>query len=118
LPSKPKPKTAVYSRARLVAIQVKIVTKDPSITRVLYAVQEKTPKQPYVLTIRAVQTRDFLTARVAEIPWATLRETAKKILSTCSNISSVHYNITPKPPATIEMNNIFSSKNYKAFNND
>jgi len=87
----------------LVALQAKIVAENPSLTRILYAVQEKSPMQPYVVAVRAVQTRDFLTARVAEIPWATLRETAQKILNACPNVSSVYYDVTPKPPATIEM---------------
>ncbi|MFQ6080310.1 MAG: hypothetical protein ACE5OW_01415 [Candidatus Bathyarchaeia archaeon] len=87
----------------LVALQAKIVAGKPSLTRILYAVQEKSLKQPYVVAIRAVQTRDFLTARVAEVPWATLRETAQKVLKACPNVSSVYYDVTPKPPATIEM---------------
>ena len=87
----------------LVSLQVKIVAENPSLTRILYAVQERSLKQPYVVAIRSVQTRDFLTARVAEIPWETLRETAQKILKACPNVSSVYYDVTPKPPATIEM---------------
>jgi len=87
----------------LVALQAKIVAENLSITRVLYAVQEKSPKQSYVVAVRAVETRDFLTARVAEIPWATLRETAQNILKACPSVSSVYYDVTPKPPATIEM---------------
>jgi len=87
----------------LVALQAKIVAENPSLIRILYAVQEKSLKQPYVVVVRAVQTRDFLTARVAEIPWATLRKTAQKILKACPSVSSVYYDVTPKPPATIEM---------------
>jgi len=87
----------------LVALQAKIVAENLSITRVLYAVQEKSPKQSYVVAVRAVETRDFLTARVAEIPWATLRKTAQNILKACPSVSSVYYDVTPKPPATIEM---------------
>jgi len=32
-----------------------------------------------------------------------LNQTAQEILKTCSNVSSVYYDVTPKPPATIEM---------------
>jgi GMP synthase (glutamine-hydrolysing) len=87
----------------LVALQAKIVAENPFLTRILYAVQEKSLKQPYVVAIRAVQTRDFLTARVADIPWATLRKTAQRVLKACPKVSSVYYDVTPKPPATIEM---------------
>ena len=87
----------------LVELQSKIVMENPSITRVLYAIHEAVQKQPYVVAVRAVQTQDFLTARVAELPWATLTETAQKILTACPNVSIVYYDVTPKPPATIEM---------------
>ncbi|HDD70195.1 MAG TPA: glutamine-hydrolyzing GMP synthase subunit GuaA, partial [Candidatus Bathyarchaeota archaeon] len=50
-----------------------------------------------------VQTRDFLTARVSEIPWNTLSVIAEEIVSKCPNVSTVYYDVTPKPPATIEM---------------
>jgi len=87
----------------LIAIQENIIMENPSITRVLYAVREIEQKQPYVIAIRAIQTKDFLTARVSEIPWTTLNQTAQKILKACSNVSSVYYDVTPKPPATVEM---------------
>jgi GMP synthase (glutamine-hydrolysing) len=87
----------------LVAIQENIIRENPAITRILYAVYEVEQKQPYVIAIRAIQTKDFLTARVSEIPWATLNQTAQEILKTCSNVSSVYYDVTPKPPATVEM---------------
>jgi len=87
----------------LVALQSKVVAGIPSITRILYVVHETSQKQPYVLAVRAVQTQDFLTAKVAEIPWTTLNEIAKEIVAACPNVSSVCYDVTPKPPATIEM---------------
>jgi len=87
----------------LVTLQTIIIKENPSFTRILYAVQEKPQKQPYVISLRAIQTRDFLTAQVAEIPWTTLAETAEKILEACPNVSGVYYDVTPKPPATVEM---------------
>ncbi len=86
----------------LVVLQTKIITENPSFTRVLYAVRETARKQPYVIAIRAIQTQDFLTAHIAELPWATLSETAQNILRACPNVSSVYFDVTPKPPATIE----------------
>ena len=88
---------------RLVALQTEILRENPSLTRVFYAVQERLPKQPYVMAMRAIETHDFLTAKVSNIPWKTLEKTAQKILQACSNVSSVYYDVTPKPPATIEM---------------
>jgi GMP synthase (glutamine-hydrolysing) len=60
-------------------------------------------KKPYAVAIRAIQTQDFLTAKVAEIQWKTLNEIAEKILSASADVSCVSYDVTPKPPATIEM---------------
>jgi len=88
---------------RLVALQTEILRANPSLTRVFYAVQERLPKQPYVMVMRAIETHDFLTAKVSNIPWKTLEKTAQKIFQACSNVSSVYYDVTPKPPATIEM---------------
>jgi GMP synthase (glutamine-hydrolysing) len=87
----------------LVTLQNMVITDNPSFTRILYVVRETPRKQPYVIAIRAVQTQDFLTAKVAEIPWTTLNEIAEKIVVACPNVSSVSYDVTPKPPATIEM---------------
>jgi len=87
----------------LIALQTKIISENPSFTRILYAVHETVQQQPYVIAMRAIQTQDFLTASVADFPWATLSQTAQKILKACSNVSSVYYDVTPKPPATIEM---------------
>ena len=88
---------------RLVALQTEILRENPFLTRVFYAVQERLPKQPYVMAMRAIETYDFLTAKVSNIPWKTLEKIAQKILQACSNVSSVYYDVTPKPPATIEM---------------
>jgi GMP synthase (glutamine-hydrolysing) len=88
---------------RLVALQTEILRANPSLTRVFYAVHEKRSSQPYVMVMRAIETHDFLTAKVSLIPWKTLEKTAQKILQACSNVSSVYYDVTPKPPATIEL---------------
>ena len=88
---------------KLVTLQTKIITEHPSLTRILYTIKETSEKQPYVISLRAIQTDDFLTAEVSPIPWATLSETAEKILENCPKVSCVYYDVTPKPPATIEM---------------
>jgi GMP synthase (glutamine-hydrolysing) len=87
----------------IVALQAKIITENPAITQVFYAIKDSGEKKPYAVGIRAVQTRDFLTASVSEIPWSTLNDTAVKIIEKCPKVSTVYYDVTPKPPATIEM---------------
>ncbi|UCG36292.1 MAG: GMP synthase [Candidatus Bathyarchaeota archaeon] len=91
------------SISSLVALQTKIITQDLSFSRIFYTLKERAEKQPYVVVLRAIDTHDFLTAKVSEIPWKTLEETAERILESCSNVASVYYDVTPKPPATIEM---------------
>ena len=87
----------------LVTLQTQIITDNPNFSRILYTIQESSIKKPYIISLRAIQTNDFLTAEVSPIPWETLSKTAEMILNNCSNVFSVCYDITPKPPATIEM---------------
>jgi len=87
----------------LVFLQAKIINENPAITRVFYTIKDLAEKKPYVIGIRAVQTKDFLTAQVSEIPWTTLDKVAEAIIEKCPDVSSVYYDVTPKPPATIEM---------------
>ena len=87
----------------LVTLQTKVITESPVFTRVLYTIKEASKKKPYVVSLRAIQTHDFLTAEVSQIPWETLSETAEKILKKCPKVGSVCYDVTPKPPATVEM---------------
>jgi GMP synthase (glutamine-hydrolysing) len=87
----------------LETLQTRIITEHPNFTRILYAIKERAEKQAYIISLRSIQTNDFLTAEVSDIPWITLSETAELILANCPNVSSVYYDITPKPPATIEM---------------
>ncbi|MEM1565552.1 MAG: ATP-binding protein [Candidatus Bathyarchaeia archaeon] len=89
--------------SRLVSLQAKITSENPAITRVLYALADTGESKPYAISVRAIQTKDFLTAEVSEIPWKTLEKTAEAILMKCPNVSTVYYDVTPKPPATIEM---------------
>jgi GMP synthase (glutamine-hydrolysing) len=87
----------------LVSLQASITTENPTIARVFYAVKDLAEKKPYAVGIRSIQTKDFLTAQVSEIPWPVLSEAAEEIIGKCPNVSTVYYDITPKPPATIEM---------------
>jgi GMP synthase (glutamine-hydrolysing) len=87
----------------LVTLQSKVIEENPSFTRIFYVVHEAPKKQPYAVAVRVVQTQDFLTASVADIPWKTLNDIAKNVAATCPNVSSICYDVTPKPPATIEM---------------
>jgi GMP synthase PP-ATPase subunit len=89
--------------SKIVSLQAKIITENPAVARVFYAVKDSVQKKPYVVGIRSVQTEDFLTAKVSEIPWATLNKIAEDVFKECGDVSTVYYDVTPKPPATIEM---------------
>jgi GMP synthase (glutamine-hydrolysing) len=56
----------------------------------------------YVVALRAVQTSDFMTADWAELPYALLKKTSGRIINEVRGINRVTYDISSKPPATIE----------------
>jgi GMP synthase (glutamine-hydrolysing) len=91
------------AQEKLFGLQKRVLAKMRSATRVLYQVGEGDRKQPYEISVRAIETKDFLKAEVANIPLSTLQETASQILKECSNVSAIYYDVTSKPPATIEM---------------
>jgi GMP synthase (glutamine-hydrolysing) len=84
------------------SIQKKITDIDEEASRVLYRLTEKQKKGKWVIAIRAVETTDFVTAAVFHIPWTILRNVSAQILKTCKEVTAVYYDITPKPPASIE----------------
>lgn len=55
-----------------------------------------------VIALRAVQTQDFMTAHWAELPHALLSKVANRIINEVHGINRVVYDISSKPPATIE----------------
>jgi GMP synthase (glutamine-hydrolysing) len=56
----------------------------------------------WVIAIRVVQTIDFMTARWAHLPYELLETVSNRIINEISGISRVTYDISGKPPATIE----------------
>jgi GMP synthase (glutamine-hydrolysing) len=56
----------------------------------------------YVIALRAVQTQDFMTAHWAELPHTLLSKVSNRIINEVRGINRVVYDISSKPPATIE----------------
>jgi GMP synthase (glutamine-hydrolysing) len=86
---------------RLRQLQTGIVEKFPDVTRVALLIKERRGGGPFSIVVRAVSTRDFMTAAVSPAPWKILKDIAQQILKE-EDIGRVYYDITPKPPGTIE----------------
>jgi len=56
----------------------------------------------WVVALRAVQTQDFMTAHWAELPHALLGKVSNRIINEVRGINRVVYDVSGKPPATIE----------------
>lgn len=56
----------------------------------------------YAVALRAVNTIDFMTAEVTELPWEVLKKVTSRIINEVGHVNRVVYDITSKPPGTIE----------------
>ena len=55
-----------------------------------------------VIAIRSINSVDAVTAEIVRLPWELLETMSKRITSEVDGINRVVYDITSKPPATIE----------------
>lgn len=56
----------------------------------------------WVISLRAVETIDFMTARWAHLPYELLEKVSNRIINEIAEVSRVAYDVSSKPPATIE----------------
>ena len=59
-------------------------------------------KYDHVVALRAVETVDFMTARWAHLPYELIENVSHRIVNEVGGISRVVYDVTGKPPGTIE----------------
>ena len=57
----------------------------------------------YAIALRAVKTIDFMTAEAARLPWEELEKVTNRIINEVDHVNRVLYDITSKPPGTIEL---------------
>ncbi len=65
-------------------------------------IEEGARKFGEIIIIRSVESKDAMTAEPTQIPWEVLQKISKRITAEIPSVSRVAYEITPKPPATIE----------------
>ena len=56
----------------------------------------------YVIAIRSINSVDAVTAQVVRLPWELLETMASRIIAEVDGVNRVVYDITQKPPGTIE----------------
>ena len=83
-------------------IQDAITSEDRGAARVLYGLTDRPRKGPWIVAIRAIESKDFVKASVTKVPWEVLKKIEEKITSSCPAVGSVFFDITPKPPSSIE----------------
>lgn len=74
----------------------------PSASRLIVSVGNGSSMGKYSVVIRAVVTEDFMTADVPVIPVSKLKSISDEIVKKDSRVAGVYYDLTSKPPATIE----------------
>jgi GMP synthase (glutamine-hydrolysing) len=84
--------------------QLEIVIKTGTVCRTLAEISERAGAKtaPYCVAVRCIKTRDFMTAAPSELEWKRLEMIAAEILEACPRVWRVYYDVTPKPPGTVE----------------
>jgi len=65
-------------------------------------VEEGKRKFGEIVIVRSVESKDAMTAEPSEVPWKVLMKISRRITGEIPEVVRVAYEITPKPPATIE----------------
>ncbi|MEM2982641.1 MAG: ATP-binding protein [Candidatus Bathyarchaeia archaeon] len=98
-PEKINPQTVLD---RAFSKSAEFIESNREYTRLLIETGGARGRKPYSAIIRAVNTEDYMTAQPLRVSWTILRRVSSRILRGNPSISTVYYDLTPKPPATIE----------------
>ena len=98
-PEKSNPQTILD---RAIVKSAEFIESNPEYTRLLIETGVAEGREPYSAIIRAVNTEDYMTAQPLKVSWEMLRRVSSRILRGNPSLSAVYYDLTPKPPATIE----------------
>ncbi len=74
----------------------------PSASRLIAHISDGSDMGKYSVVVRAVVTEDFMTADVPTIHSSELKRIGEEIIKKDSRVAGVYYDLTSKPPATIE----------------
>ena len=78
------------------------INKVSELTKIFVGVVDDERRYAEVIALRAVETVDFLTARWVHLPYEFLEHVSNRIVNEIEDVSRVVYDISSKPPATIE----------------
>lgn len=87
---------------KLIAECPRLVIDNPNYIRILLEIKRIEKRKPYAAIMRAINTDKFLMAQPLKLDWKKLKSTSSKIIKQCTKVSTIYYDLTPKPPATIE----------------
>lgn len=59
-------------------------------------------KMGHALAVRCVDSKDAITAKATKLPWAVLQKIQRRLVKEIPGVTKVLYDLTPKPPSTIE----------------
>jgi GMP synthase (glutamine-hydrolysing) len=65
-------------------------------------IEEGKRKFGHIIVIRSVESKDAMTAKATAVPWDVLLKIARRMIKEVPSVTRVVYELTPKPPATIE----------------
>lgn len=87
---------------KLTELQTGMISSNDNLARVIFEIASRPKRNPFIGIIRAISTRDYMTADVTRVPLNSLTQIGQAVLRKCKSLQAIYYDITTKPPGTIE----------------